>query len=54
MKYKATMPPEQGMSLVEIKKHILRDFQTPNLESQCITEIKEIKHKEGETIWDYD
>jgi hypothetical protein len=48
------MPPEQEISLVKIKKPLLRDFQNPNSESQCITEIKEIKHTEGETIWDYE
>jgi hypothetical protein len=41
-------------SLAEIKLDLLQDFQKLNLESQCIMKIKEIKQKEGETIWDYD
>jgi hypothetical protein len=44
----------QARSLDEIKQDLLREFQKPKSESQCITKIKEIKQKEGETIWDYD
>jgi hypothetical protein len=32
---------------------MLREFQNPNLESHYFTKIKEIKQKEGETVWDY-
>jgi hypothetical protein len=38
----------------EIKRDLLREFQKPKSESQCITEIKEIKQQVGETVWDYD
>jgi hypothetical protein len=54
MKYKAIVPVGQTRSLTEIKRDLLREFQKPKLESQCITEIKEIKQQTGETIWDYD
>jgi hypothetical protein len=47
MKYKAIVPVGQTRSLPEIKKYMLREFQKPKSESQCITEIKEIKQKEG-------
>jgi hypothetical protein len=43
MKYKATTPTGQMRSLTEIKQDLLREFQKPKSESQCITEIKEIK-----------
>jgi hypothetical protein len=46
MKYKATTSTGQARSLTEIKKYMLREFQKSKLESQCIIEIKEIKHKE--------
>jgi hypothetical protein len=54
MKYKATAPVGQARSLAEIKQDLLQEFQKSKSESQCITKIKEIKQKEGETIWDYD
>jgi hypothetical protein len=43
MKYKDIVPVGQERSLAEIKQDILREFQKPKSESQCITEIKEIK-----------
>jgi len=43
MKYKPTAPARQARSLAEIKKDLLREFQKPKLESQCITEIEAIK-----------
>jgi hypothetical protein len=54
MKYKATACVGQARSLTEIKRDLLREFQKPKSESQCITEIKEIKQQVGETMWDYD
>jgi hypothetical protein len=54
MKYKATASVGQERSLAEIKQDLLREFQKPKSESQCITKIKEIKQKEGEIVWDYD
>jgi hypothetical protein len=50
MKYKATMPVGQARSLDNIKQDMLRKFQNPKSESQCIMEIKEIKQKERETV----
>jgi hypothetical protein len=43
MKYKVTAPVGQTRSLTKIKRDLLREFQKPKSESQCITEIKEIK-----------
>jgi hypothetical protein len=54
MKYKAIIPTGHARSLVEINKDLLSEFQNPKSESQCITEIKEINQKEGETILEYD
>jgi hypothetical protein len=44
----------QVRSLIEINKYLLMEFLEPKLEYQCITEMKEIKYKQGETMWDYD
>jgi hypothetical protein len=30
------------------------DFKKPKLESRCITELKEIKQKVTEPIWEFD
>jgi hypothetical protein len=54
MKYKATVPMGQARSLLDIKRDLLREFQKPKSESQCIMEVKEIKQLAGETMWDYD
>jgi hypothetical protein len=37
MKYKATAPAGQERSLTEIKRDLLKEFQNPKSESQCIT-----------------
>jgi hypothetical protein len=54
MKYNATALIGQARSLAKIKQNLLREFQKLKLESQCITKIKEIKQKQGETVWDYE
>jgi hypothetical protein len=54
MNYKVTASVGQTRSLTKIKRNILREFQKPKSESQCITEIKEIKQHTGENVWDYD
>ena len=54
MKYKATMPLGQSRTLANIKKARLKEFEKPNLESQCITKINEIKNNIGESVWDYE
>ena len=33
---------------------MISEFRKPKLESQCITEIKEIKQALAETVWDFD
>ena len=50
MKFKATTPPRQVRTLAEIKKALLKEFQKPKSESQCITKIKEIKQEQGESV----
>jgi hypothetical protein len=47
MKYKATAPVGQMKVPDRIKRDILKEFQNPKSESQCITKIKEIKKKLG-------
>jgi hypothetical protein len=54
MKYKAIVSVGQARSLAKIKRDPLRQFQKMKSESQCITEIKEIKQQVGENMWDYD
>jgi hypothetical protein len=54
IKYKATVPVGQTRYLTKIKRDLLKEFQKPKFEYQCITEIKEIKKQQGETMWDYD
>jgi hypothetical protein len=54
MKYKATAPTGQERSLTKINQYMVREFHKPKSESQCVMEIKEVKQKEGETVWDYD
>jgi hypothetical protein len=54
MKYKATVSARKERFLTKIKRDLLREFQKPKLESQCITEIKEVKKQVGEIMWDYD
>jgi hypothetical protein len=48
----------QGLSqpkpLNEIKNELISEFKTPKLDSQCITELKEIKQKVAEPIWEFD
>ena len=50
MKYSST----QNSTLDEIKKEMIKEFKKPKSESQCITELKEIQQKRGESVWDFD
>jgi hypothetical protein len=52
MKYKAIVSAVQVRSHLILSRIYLGTFLKPKFESQCITEIKEIKKKEGETVWD--
>lgn len=53
MKFKDTTLAKQARSLAQIKKSLLKEFQNPKLESQCITKIKDNKHQSIESIWYY-
>jgi hypothetical protein len=44
----------QPKPLNEIKKVLIAKFKKPKLESQCITELKEIKKKVVEHVWEFD
>jgi hypothetical protein len=41
-------------TLNSIKNALIADFKKPKLESQCITELKEIKQKVPKPIWEFD
>jgi hypothetical protein len=43
MKLPSTTPTGQAITLVEIKKTLLKEFKKPKLESRYITKLKEIK-----------
>jgi len=44
----------QNKTLNEIQVSLIAEFKKPKSESQCITELKEIKQLSGETTWDFD
>jgi hypothetical protein len=44
----------QPKTLGEIKTALIFEFKKPKLESQCITELKEIKKKVVEPVWEFD
>jgi hypothetical protein len=52
------MKPIQGLAqpkpLNEIKNALIAKFKKPKSESQCITEMKEIKKKVVEHVWEFD
>ena len=50
MKFSST----QNYILADIKKSMIKEFKKPKSESQCITELKEIQQKRGESVWDFD
>ena len=50
MKFSST----QNYALADIKKAMIKEFKKPKSESQCITELKEIQQKRGESVWDFD
>jgi hypothetical protein len=41
-------------SLNEIKNALIAEFKKPKSESQCITELKEIKQNVAEPVWEFD
>ena len=50
MKFSSTQIP----TLDDIKAAIIKEFKKPKSESQCITELKEIQQRRGESVWDFD
>jgi hypothetical protein len=44
----------QPKPLNEIKNVLITEFKKPNSESQCITELKEIKKKVAKPVWEFD
>jgi hypothetical protein len=44
----------QPKPLNQIKNTLIAEFKKPKSESQCITEMKEIKKKVAEPIWEFD
>ena len=45
---------QQPRSIQEIKDELKKEFKKPKSESQCITELKEIKQLPHELVWDFD
>ena len=52
MKFSSSM--EQPKTINEIKDELKKEFKKPKLESQCITELKDIKKLPHESVWDFD
>ena len=50
MKFSST----QNHALADIKAAMMKEFKKPKSESQCITELKEIQQRHGESVWDFD
>ena len=44
----------QVRTLPEVKVAMIAKFKKPKSESQCITELKEIKQKPNESVWEFD
>ena len=44
----------QNHALAEIKAAMIKEFKKLKSESQCITELKEIQQRRGESVWDFD
>ena len=44
----------QPKPLGEIKNVLIVEFKKPNSKSQCITEMKYIKQKVVEPVWEFD
>ena len=45
---------QQPKTVQEIKDELKKEFKKPKSESQCITELKEIKQMPHELVWDFD
>ena len=44
----------QVRTLSEVKAMLIAELKKPKSESQCITELKEIKQKPTESVWEFD
>jgi hypothetical protein len=54
MKLQSITPTGQARTLAEIRQALLKEFKKPKSESQYITELKEIKQVQTESVWDFD
>lgn len=54
MKYKQSAHILHGVDLVQLWDDFVKEFQNPNLKKQSVIELKHIKNKVRETIWEYD
>jgi hypothetical protein len=54
MKLQSTTPLGQTRTLLEITQALLKEFKKPKSESQYITELKEIKQVQTESVWEFD
>ena len=54
MKFSAAPIKTPHKTLEEIRAAMISEFRKPKSESQCITEIKEIKQALAEAVWDFD
>jgi hypothetical protein len=54
MKLQSTTIPGQTRTLLEITQALLKEFKKPKFESQYITELKEIKQVQNESVWEFD
>ena len=44
----------KNRTLVQVRVVLIGEFKKPKLESQCITNLKEIKQKLTESVWEFD
>ena len=54
MKFSIVLVGVVPKTLNEVQLGFIYEFKKPKSESQCITEIKEIKNLPIESIWDFD
>jgi len=54
MKFQTTTPAGHTRTLAKIKTALILEFKKPKSESQCNTELKEIKQSLNEMVWDFD
>jgi hypothetical protein len=54
MIYQTMKPTGHTRTLVEVSQALLKEFQNPKSQSQCINKLKEINNIVNESVWDYD